>query len=56
MLLSSRNKRSKNSGRPDKEYDKVVAEYTAADPMAGRLERERLGQECGTSSATTLLF
>jgi hypothetical protein len=56
MLLSSRNKRSINSGRPDKEYNKVVAKYTEAEPMTGRLERERLRKEYRTFSATILLF
>ena len=56
MLLSSRNKHTINSGRPQKEYEKIVSKYGTALSMTGRLERERQQEEFRTFSATILLF
>ena len=41
MLLSSTNKHTIQSGRADKEYNKLVRAYKDIEPMTGRLERER---------------
>jgi hypothetical protein len=58
MLLASRNKHTIKSGRPDKAYDSIVAKYSEAEPMIGRLERERSrkNEPYNTFSATILLF
>jgi len=58
MRLASKSKHTIKSGRPDKAYDNIVAKYSEAEPMIGRLERERSrkSEEYHPYSATLLLF
>ena len=40
ILLSSKNKNTVKSGRPEREYQKIMTKYVEAEPMTGRLTRE----------------
>jgi septation ring formation regulator EzrA len=40
ILLSSKNKNTIKSGRPEREYQKLMTKYVEAEPMTGRLTRE----------------
>ena len=40
LLLSSKNKNTINSGKQDREYNKIITKYSEAEPMTGRLNRQ----------------
>jgi hypothetical protein len=40
IQLASKNKNTIKSGRPEREYQKIMTKYIEAEPMTGRLTRE----------------
>ena len=40
LLLSSKNKNTINSGKQEREYQRIITKYSEAEPMTGRLNRQ----------------
>ena len=56
IRLGQRTKDARRTERALKEYEAVISKYTKAEPMTGRLERERGAKKMKNVMATMPLF